>query len=128
MEATHVNVARRTAPPRTLEEDLQTARTLATLLDAQFEIGKFRIGVDALIGLIPIVGDLASTAAGAYLIHVARKHKLGKWVQMKMAGNLMLDMAAGSVPLAGDVFDAVYKANLKNLELLEKAAQKKLRA
>jgi hypothetical protein len=124
----HVNVTRRdaettqTTQPISLEADLAAARQLAELLDAKFTVGGVRFGVDAILGLIPVVGDTVSTLIGVYPLMLARKHKLGRWVQARMAANLAADWAIGLVPLAGDVFDIGFKANLRNFALLEKAA------
>ncbi len=107
-----------------LDADLEKVRRLAKLLDAEFEIGGVKYGWDAIIGLVPVVGDLAMAVVGVYPIIIARKHKLGRVVQTRMAMNLLLDWAVGEIPLVGDAFDVAFKANLKNLKLLEKAAQK----
>jgi hypothetical protein len=110
--------------PLDLEADLRRARQIAMLLDARFELAGIKFGMDAIVGLIPGVGDLLTTLVGAYPLYVARRHGLGRWVTARMAGNLALDFLAGAVPVVGDVFDVAFKANLKNLQLLEKAAEK----
>lgn len=92
-----------------LEVDLRRMRLLAQLFDAQFSVA----------------GDVVTTIIGTYPIFIARRHKLGKRVQARMATNLIIDFVGGSVPLAGDVFDVYFKSFLKNLALLEKAAEKK---
>jgi hypothetical protein len=107
-----------------LEEDLQRVRTLARALDAQFEIAGIKFGWDAIAGLVPIVGDFATTAVGAYPLLVAHKHRLSKLVRFRMAGNLLIDWAIGAIPLVGDLFDVAFKAHLKNAQLLERAAAK----
>jgi hypothetical protein len=108
-----------------LDADLKRARALANLLDAQFEVLGFRFGVDALVGLIPVAGDLAAFLAGLYPIMLARKHGFRKRVEARMWFNLGVDFIGGAVPLIGDVFDAAYRANLKNLKLLEDAARRR---
>jgi hypothetical protein len=110
-----------------LEADLARARWLANLLDAQFNFMGVQFGLDAIVGLIPIAGDVVTSVAGLYPVHLAKKHNLGKTVQMRMAFNVLMDFAAGAVPVIGDLVDVAYKANLKNLKLLEKAAEKRLR-
>jgi hypothetical protein len=110
--------------PLDLETDLRRARQIATLLDAQFEFAGIKFGMDAIVGLIPGVGDFVTTLIGAYPLYVARRHRLGRWVTARMAGNLALDFLLGAVPVLGDVADVAFKANLKNLQLLEKAAEK----
>ena len=127
MEAIRVDARRveRAAPD--LETDLSRARVLANWLDAKFSFMGVKFGMDAVIGLIPVVGDTATALAAAYPIWVAERHGLGRTVQARMAFNVLVDWLTGLVPIAGDVFDAAYKANLKNLKLLEAAAEKKRR-
>ena len=113
--------------PLDLEADIQRVRVLAKLLDAQFQIGGYRFGWDAIIGLVPVVGDIATAAIGLYPIHIARKHKLGRLLEARMSANLLLDWAVGAIPIIGDVFDVAFKANLKNLALLDRAASQRSR-
>ena len=68
-----------------------------------------------------------SALAATYPIWVARRHNLGKTLQSRMALNVLADWAAGSIPVIGDLIDVAYKANLKNLKLLEKAADRSRR-
>ena len=110
-----------------LDADLARARWLANLLDAQFKFMGIEFGLDAIVGLIPVAGDCLTALAGLYPVHLARKHKLGKTVEARMAFNVLMDFAAGAVPVVGDLIDVAYKANLKNLKLLEKAAEKRRR-
>ncbi len=110
-----------------LEADLQRARSLANWLDAKFSVMGVRFGLDSVVGLIPVVGDTLTALASTYPIWVARRHNLGRTVQTRMAFNIMVDWLPGLVPVLGDAFDVVYKANLKNLKLLEAAAEKKRR-
>lgn len=107
-----------------LQADLEKVRKLAQLLDAKFEVLGYKVGWDAIIGLVPVVGDIATAIVGAYPIHIANKHGLGRLVQMRMAGNLLIDWAIGEIPVIGDLFDVVYKSNLKNLALLERAVER----
>ena len=108
-----------------LRVELQRARKLATLLDSQFSVAGVRFGLDAIVGLVPVVGDTLTALAALYPIWVARRHDLGKTVQARMALNVLADWAAGSVPIIGDLIDVTYKANLKNLKLLERAAERR---
>ena len=113
-------------PPEVLRADLERARRLARLMDSEFEIMGYRVGWDPIIGLIPGVGDIVSTLVGLYPLALARKHNLGgRVLRTRMVMNLLIDLAVGAVPLAGDAFDAVFKATQKNVELLERAAEKK---
>ena len=115
----------RAVDPEAPSTDLERVRRLAKLLDAQFEVAGIRFGLDSLIGLVPVLGDSITTLIGLYPVWVAQQHKVGFLTRARMIGNLALDWAVGLVPLAGDVFDLGFKANLRNLELLEKALQKK---
>lgn len=117
-----VKVARVATGQSDLATDLKIAETLATWMDSKFEVGGVKLGLDALIGLVPVAGDAISFGIGLYPVYLARKHKLGGVVIARMLGNLGVDFLAGSVPLAGDVLDVFVKANLKNLALLKKAA------
>jgi hypothetical protein len=108
-----------------LEVDMARARKLATLLDSQFSIAGVKFGLDALVGLVPVVGDTITALASLYPIWVARRHNLGKTLQARMALNVAADWLVGSVPLIGDVIDVAYKANLKNLKLLERAVERR---
>ena len=111
--------------PRTLEQDVETARTVAQAMDASFSIAGMQFGLDAVIGLLPVAGDAVSFAIGLYPIYVARKHKLGKVVIGRMMANLGIDFAIGLVPLAGDAADIAFKANLRNVKILESAVAKR---
>ena len=110
-----------------LDADLARARWLANLLDSQFNLMGVEFGLDAIVGLIPVVGDAITSVAALYPVHLAKKHNLGKTLQARMAFNVLMDFAAGAVPVIGDLVDVAYKANLKNLKLLEKAVEKRKR-
>lgn len=106
-----------------LTTDLRRARTLAHLLDARFSLLGVRFGFDAIIGLVPGFGDAATLAAALYPMYLVRKHDLPRKYMRKMLANALIDAAGGLLPIVGDAFDVYYKANLKNLALLEKAAR-----
>lgn len=108
-----------------LEADLAKARWLANLWDAQFSLGGIKFGLDAIVGLIPAVGDLAGFLAGLYPLVLVQRHGLGKVVQARMFANLLADFAIGAVPVVGDMIDVGFKAHLKNVALLERAAAKR---
>lgn len=95
---------------------------LTRLLDSAIAVPglRTRIGLDALLGLIPGVGDLVSGALGLLLIREARILGASRWLQARMLMNLLVDATAGSVPLAGDLFDVYFKAHERNLRLLRK--------
>jgi hypothetical protein len=96
--------------------------SLSRLLDSAVEVPVLgtRVGLDALLGLVPVAGDLLSAALGLYLVALARELGASRWLQARMIGNLALDAALGVVPVAGDLADVWFKAHLRNLRLLQK--------
>ncbi len=93
---------------------------LASLLDDRFRIPgtDVRFGLDSLIGLIPVVGDLFTAGAGAVILGWAVKLQVRRRTILRMVLNLFVDWLLGSVPLIGDLFDLSFKANLRNVELM----------
>ncbi len=81
---------------------------------------KYRVGMDGLIGLVPVVGDIATTAMGAWIVWEARNLGLSKWQLTRMAANVGVDTLVGAIPFAGNVFDFLYKSNTKNLRIIRK--------
>jgi hypothetical protein len=104
-------------PPRTNRE-IRDLLHLARLLDNRFEIAGFRFGLDALIGLVPGVGDALSAAISLYIIGRAKHLGAPDKLIAKMGINVAIDTLIGAVPLFGDLFDAAYKSNMKNVRLL----------
>jgi len=78
------------------------------------------VGLDALLGLVPIAGDTVSALIGLYSILQARELGASRWLQVRMVGNLVVDAALGAVPIAGDVVDVFFRAHRRNLELLQR--------
>ena len=81
-----------------------------------------RFGLDAIVGLIPGVGDLASAAVGGWIIVEASRFRLPGVVLARMVVNTVVDLVIGSIPLLGDVFDVVFKSNTRNLALFRRHA------
>ena len=100
---------------------LRKIRRIAKLLDTAIGIPgtKFRIGLDPILGLIPGGGDLITAGISAYMIYLATSFGLERKELNKMIANIAIETAIGSVPIAGDIFDAYFKANIRNLEILE---------
>ena len=107
--------------PRSRRERVARLDALATLLDTAVLIPgtNFRFGLDALIGLVPGIGDAVTTAMSLWIVHEA--HQLGapKHVIARMLGNVALDGVAGAVPLIGDAFDVMWRSNRRNMRLLQ---------
>jgi len=106
------------APSR--EDSLARITLLAKLLDSAFYIPGLnrRIGFDALIGVVPIVGDAISAALSSYIIWEAHQLGLPRWKIARMVGNVAVDTAIGAIPLAGDLFDVFFKANMRNIRII----------
>jgi Domain of unknown function (DUF4112) len=98
---------------------MRRLRQLAWLLDNSIPLpGGFRIGLDAIVGLVPGVGDAISALVSAYIINEARSLGAPRSVLMRMMANVAIDTIVGAIPFAGDLFDAGFKANTRNLALL----------
>ncbi|MCK0533023.1 MULTISPECIES: DUF4112 domain-containing protein [Sphingomonadales] len=83
-----------------------------------------RVGLDSLVGLIPVVGDIATAAMGAWIVWEARNLGMPKWQLTRMAANVGFDTLVGAIPFAGDVFDFLFKSNTKNLRIIRKHLDK----
>jgi hypothetical protein len=96
------------------------------LLERAFPIPgtNMRFGLDAVVGLIPVVGDLVTTAMGAWLVWEARNLGMSKFQLARMAGNIGVDALVGAVPLVGDLFDFAFKSNTRNLRILKRYLDK----
>ncbi len=99
---------------------LERLRALSDLLDNAFRVPgtNFRVGLDALIGLVPGVGDLIGTLASGYIIVEAARFGVPKSTLTRMLVNVAIESIVGAVPALGDLFDAAWKANARNLILL----------
>lgn len=97
-------------------------RALSHWMDTRYRIPGtgFRFGLDPIIGLLPIAGDTASMLVGVVPIVLAKRAGVRRRVLLRMAANLGLDWLLGLVPLIGVVPDAWYKANVRNLRLMER--------
>jgi hypothetical protein len=104
---------------------LALLRRWAVLLDSAFRVPgtRVRFGLDALIGLIPGIGDLSAPVYAAFILVTGFRMRVPAVVQARMVLNAALDMLMGLVPLIGDVGDVFWKANLRNMALLERHAR-----
>lgn len=98
---------------------------VAWLLDNSIPIPgtRMRFGVEPLVGLIPGAGDLLSAAMGVGILVESARFRLPRIVMVRMVANTLLDLAAGTIPFLGDLFDFAYKSNTRNLELFRKYAR-----
>jgi Domain of unknown function (DUF4112) len=113
----------------TREQRLARFETLAKLLDIAFILPgtKIRYGVDGIIRLIPVVGDVLATAFSLWLVREARALGAPWHVTARMLGNVAVDGVVGIVPLAGDAFDVLFRANMRNVRLLRRWLDKQPR-
>jgi len=102
--------------------ELERLRAIARLFDQAFALPGtgYRFGIDALFGLVPGLGDLVGAVVAAYALHVARTLRAPATIQLHMLGNIAIDALVGTIPLLGDLFDFVFKAQTRNLALLER--------
>ena len=101
---------------------LERLRMIAQLFDQAIGVPgtRFRFGLDALFGLVPGLGDLAGAVVAVYALQVARRLRAPAEIQLHMLSNIALDALIGSVPIIGDIFDFVFKAQTRNLALLDR--------
>jgi len=113
----------------TREQRMARLDALAQLLDVAFIVPgtRIRYGIDGLIGLIPVIGDLITTAISLWLVREARALGAPWHVTARMLSNVALDGVVGMVPLAGDAFDVMFRANIRNMRLLRRWMDKQRR-
>ena len=104
----------------------QRVEALEKLLERSFVIPgtKIPFGLDSVIGLVPVIGDLITAAMGAYMVWEARNLGMSKWQLMRMSANIGIDTALGAIPLVGDAFDFIWRSNSKNLRIIRKHLDK----
>jgi hypothetical protein len=112
---------------REREQILGRLRRMTRLLDTSLGIPgtKIRFGLDPLLGLIPGGGDLVSLLMSGYVLHQARRLGLPRHLMTRMIMNVGIDAVAGAVPLVGDLFDVAFKANVRNMKLIEEHLHQK---
>jgi hypothetical protein len=96
------------------------------LLENSFTIPgvNYRIGLDSVAGLVPVVGDLVTAAMGMWLVWEAKNLGLPRWKLWRMTGNVAFDTAVGAIPLVGDAFDFLFRSNTKNLKVIKRHLDK----
>lgn len=122
--------------PQTLKLQLPTGTDPASirarveavelLLERSFVIPgtNMPIGLDAIIGLVPVIGDFITTALGAYIVWEARNLGLSKWHLTRMGANVAFDTVLGLVPVVGDAADFMFRSNTRNLRIIKKHLDK----
>jgi hypothetical protein len=104
----------------------QRVEALEQLLERSFHLPgtKIPVGLDSIIGLVPVLGDVVTAAMGAYMVWEARNLGMSKFQLVRMAANVGIDTALGAIPLAGDAFDFLWRSNSKNLRIIKKHLDK----
>ena len=100
---------------------------LARLMDGAFVLPgtNIRLGLDVIIGLVPVAGDVVSGVISSYLIWEARQLGAPKWLIARMMANTLLDTTVGAIPVLGDAFDVMFRANMKNMALLRRHMERR---
>ena len=109
------------------QQSMARLEALARLMDGAFVIPgtTFRFGLDGVIGLVPVAGDMLAGLVSAYLIWEARQLGAPSWLIGRMLANTILDTTIGAIPVLGDAFDVLFRANMKNMALLRRHLEKK---
>lgn len=104
------------------EAILARLRIIARMFDDAVRVPgtKIAFGWDSVLGLIPVVGDAATTMVSSYFLWEAYRLGASRWTLTKMVGNVLTDFVVGTVPLVGDLVDVAWRANRRNMKLLEK--------
>lgn len=104
----------------------QRVEMLERVLERSFTIPVLRrdVGLDAIAGLVPVLGDVLTAAMGAYVVWEARNLGLPRWKLWRMGANVAVDTTIGAVPLVGDAFDLFFRSNSRNLKILRKHLDK----
>lgn len=82
------------------------------------------VGLDAIVGLVPVLGDVVTASMGAWLVWEARNLGMSKFQLARMAGNIGIDTAFGAIPFVGDLFDFMFRSNSRNLRILKRYLDK----
>jgi hypothetical protein len=109
--------------PAPAGDPLAGARTIARLLDSAVGVPGtgIRFGLDALLGVVPGIGDLAGMVLSGYLVLLGARLGVSRAVLLRMLANVAIDTVGGTVPVIGDLFDVAWKSNMRNVTLLERA-------
>lgn len=105
-----------------MNKHLRLASMVSDLLDSKFKIAGFRFGIEPLLGILPGFGDLVGLILSFYLIWIGVKMKLPEDKIQRMVMNVIFDFVVGLFPVIGDIADFVFKANVKNMQILREFA------
>lgn len=110
---------------KTFPQGLRRLERIARLMDAQFKVPgtDFRFGLDGLLGLIPGAGDLSTFAVSGYMLWIMAHNGASGYLLARMILNVLVDAIIGAIPFVGDVFDFAFKANMRNMRLMQQHYQ-----
>lgn len=116
--------------PEAVDTPLGQLEALAWILDSSIPVPgtRCRVGLDAVIGLVPVVGDIIGAALSTYILFMASRQGVPRVTLLRMGFNITLEAVVGLIPIAGDLFDFAWKANRRNVELLRAHIQDPARA
>lgn len=108
-------------------QSIARLEALARLMDGAFVLPgtSIRLGLDAIIGLVPVAGDLISGLISSYLIWEARRIGAPRWLIARMTANTLFDTTIGAIPVLGDAFDVMFRGNMRNMALLRRYMEKR---
>lgn len=109
-----------------MNHHLRAARNFARLMDSQFNFLGIRFGIDSIIGIVPGIGDTLSFWLSLYLLWIGHQMRIPASAMVRMAINIGIDALIGMIPLFGDVSDLFFKANIRNLNILERFAEENI--
>jgi len=100
---------------------ISNVESMAKWMDSRFTIPgtSIRFGLDALVGLIPGAGDFVTLLISGYMVTILARNGASGFVVARMALNVLIDALLGSVPVLGDIFDVAFKANIRNMKLMQ---------
>ncbi|MBS0475701.1 MAG: DUF4112 domain-containing protein [Proteobacteria bacterium] len=104
----------------------QRIEAMERLLEGLFEVplvGR-KVGLDAIVGLVPGIGDAVTAVMGLYIVWEARNLGMSRWQIWRMIGNVGFDALVGAVPVAGDLFDFMFRSNTRNLKIIRRHLDK----
>ena len=109
------------------QQSVARLEALARLMDGAFVLPgtTVRFGLDGIVGLVPVAGDMIAGLVSVYLIWEARQLGAPSWLIARMMANAFLDTAVGAIPVVGDAFDVLFRANMKNMALLRRHMEKR---
>lgn len=121
MADTDVRIPEVIEPDEKLPRDLVALRKFARIMDEAFPLPgtNIRVGLDAVIGLIPGIGDVVGGVLSTWIVAGALRHRVPARIIARMVLNICIDLLFGAVPVAGDVFDFLFEENMRNMRLLE---------